>query len=242
MMPNITIAPSITKMTFIETAREVIISRKLGRRRIAWLTRVFVHLISTHRGELRFLDGPGKRRDASCMPQCEGVVRQECAASLRSLRLCPSVTLSPFLSLLAAHPAAIFQSNAKERALSPEWTPRMRAFPGPYSLSTEVPPWHAPLSWHRVASHVWIKRVETSRDNNLRGGTLTSRHTSRYTVNISISIDLSRVWHVCASWVSVLFSLRSYRVHVIFVEKSPFHPTRSYISGYHYTRCHSVTP
>lgn len=106
-------------MTFIETAGGMaIISRKLGRRRIAWLTRVFVYLISTRRRELRFLDGPGKRCDASCMPQCEGVVRQEYAASLRSLRLSPSLILSPFLSFLFAHPAAIFQSIAKERAFT----------------------------------------------------------------------------------------------------------------------------
>jgi len=28
----------------------------------------------------RGFDGPEKRRDASCTPQCEGAVRQECAA------------------------------------------------------------------------------------------------------------------------------------------------------------------
>lgn len=148
------------------------------------------------------------------MPQCEGVVRPECAASLVSTFV-PSFSIpqcvSPFLSFFSAHPAAIFQSNAKERALI--WANAANAcvFRTVFTLDRGTIVTRAVelasrgIAWHRVASHVWIKRVGTSRDNNLRGGTLTYRRRGTHRVIQWIFQSVS-IYRVCVISVCTLLS------------------------------------
>lgn len=69
---------------------------------ITWrVSRVSDRGANRRRGGSRGFDGPEKRRDASCTPQCEGAVRQECAARFHVPR---SASRSCLLLLLTSLP------------------------------------------------------------------------------------------------------------------------------------------
>lgn len=249
MTRNNLIIPPIKKkkMTLSELRyREiVIIPRELDRRRVAGPSRVFVYLVARNvAGSCGFSTAlRSVAMPRACLSAKVSFARSAPRPYARSVSLHLPYLLHCSLSLSRTLPR--FFKEQRSLSLALEWMPRMRMSSGPYSLSTEVPSWHAlrrraGIAWHRMSGSSESRQAEiiTFVEEPWRRGI------HRVTQWIFQSVSIYRVWihRVClCSSLSLSLSPILSCTRRIRRKISPFHPTRSYISGYHYTRCHSVT-